>query len=174
MEHMRVPGTYLGVNNISKAVIIRIRNLHLSNQIEILYMWLLFKYLSHGRVFLCGSLDIESLPNLIEIVQFLLFWPILFYHYYHFHFAFLTRPKPDFCFCFTLLIHLFNLLLFLSSCLLVWYKCIGVRHYQILLLWFIKHLNIFSWGRLKKKKKKNTNKQIKQNSGNTDLLYLIN
>lgn len=45
---MREPGTYLGLHNISEDVIIRIRKLYLSNQTEILYTWLLFKYLSHN------------------------------------------------------------------------------------------------------------------------------
>lgn len=40
-------GTYLGLNNIIEDVIVRLRKLHMSNQIGIFYTWLLFKYITY-------------------------------------------------------------------------------------------------------------------------------
>lgn len=112
-----------------------------------------------GRIFLCSSLNKESLPYWIEIVQFLCFGASCFTTIITLMLASSSDPNPDFCFCFVPLIHLYSPRLLLSSYQMAWYKCIGMIHYQILLLWFVKYLNNFSWGRLKKG----------NNSGNTDL-----
>lgn len=102
------------------------------------------------RIFLFSSLHLDRLL-LRKCVKFpVLFWCIFFYHFCHSHFVLLTYPQPAFCLFFSCswIIYATYFFYFHLTCWLC--KRIRIRHYQILLAWFTKHISNFSWESLKK------------------------